>query len=597
MERRFGADFGTVRIHEASSAPLRASAYTVGADIFFTPGQYAPGSYPGRRLLAHELAHVVQQRHAGVGPPVAGARSSRAEAEASAAAGTALTGGRVPALSAQAAPVVQFAPEETVGWSAGSVLDSVASGIVGPVQWGFIRAFLGGVFDGASAQPAERYQRILARFERLQSLTGGWSEKFQYLKGLGLGILEGIWDSIKGLWDAVVFIVKLPFTVTHFLTTTLPDLAIRFAGRLAEHSDLLEGLREKASKALAELLADPLAAARKLAGFLGGLEKAAHDKARELGRSAVEAVMSFLEEPWFEFGRDVGKIIGMVLFEVALALASDLIGNLVKQVGTWAARLSARAIAATAELFRTLSRLVGRAAEWLRNVARRIGGALGELWEKIAEVLRRFLGTLEDLAGAPELEAAGGPGMRLPASAIDEAKALTTFESRAVKGGGRAGRTTTTKVSELKPAGEAPRPSRKPAASTREAASAERRAGQPTIASGRKARFGRAVSMDYRETYFAAFPEARGEVWVHHAVEQRVLTRYPGVVTEAEMHSLENLRGIPSTVNREVHLIAIRTEWNRFYELHPTTATKQQLLDYATKIDNMFGHLFLPPIR
>lgn len=66
MEPRFGVDFGAVRIHTgaaaaASALALGANAYTVGRDIVFGVGRWAPSTQAGRRLLAHELAHVVQQ--------------------------------------------------------------------------------------------------------------------------------------------------------------------------------------------------------------------------------------------------------------------------------------------------------------------------------------------------------------------------------------------------------------------------------------------------------------------------------------------------------------------------------------------------------
>jgi hypothetical protein len=66
MEPRFGRDFGDVRIHtgrqaEASAGAVDANAYTIGRDIVFGPGRYAPHTVEGRRLLAHELTHVVQQ--------------------------------------------------------------------------------------------------------------------------------------------------------------------------------------------------------------------------------------------------------------------------------------------------------------------------------------------------------------------------------------------------------------------------------------------------------------------------------------------------------------------------------------------------------
>jgi hypothetical protein len=67
MEEKFGEEFGDVRIHndeESSASALRAGAraYTTGRDIAFGTGFFAPHTREGRLLLAHELAHVVQQR-------------------------------------------------------------------------------------------------------------------------------------------------------------------------------------------------------------------------------------------------------------------------------------------------------------------------------------------------------------------------------------------------------------------------------------------------------------------------------------------------------------------------------------------------------
>ena len=74
MEARFGHDFARVRVHDGSSAAVSAAAvgaraYTVGPHVVFGSGEYQPDSSAGRRLLAHELTHVVQQgaSAAGVG--------------------------------------------------------------------------------------------------------------------------------------------------------------------------------------------------------------------------------------------------------------------------------------------------------------------------------------------------------------------------------------------------------------------------------------------------------------------------------------------------------------------------------------------------
>jgi hypothetical protein len=72
MEERFNHDFGDVRVHADAQAAesaraINALAYTVGSETVFGAGQYAPATREGRKLLAHELTHVVQQRGGGGG--------------------------------------------------------------------------------------------------------------------------------------------------------------------------------------------------------------------------------------------------------------------------------------------------------------------------------------------------------------------------------------------------------------------------------------------------------------------------------------------------------------------------------------------------
>jgi len=98
FEPRFGHDFGAVRVHDdaqadASARAVAARAYTVGAHVVFRAGGYAPSSVSGRQVLAHELAHVVQQR--GATMPSGGLRvapaSDASEREADRVAASALT--------------------------------------------------------------------------------------------------------------------------------------------------------------------------------------------------------------------------------------------------------------------------------------------------------------------------------------------------------------------------------------------------------------------------------------------------------------------------------------------------------------------------
>jgi Domain of unknown function (DUF4157) len=73
MQSGFQDSLGDVRVHAddhaaALARAVSARAFTVGSDIFFGAGEYRPGTHEGQQLIAHEVAHVIQQR----GAPMAG---------------------------------------------------------------------------------------------------------------------------------------------------------------------------------------------------------------------------------------------------------------------------------------------------------------------------------------------------------------------------------------------------------------------------------------------------------------------------------------------------------------------------------------------
>ncbi len=108
---------------------------------------------------------------------------------------------------------------------------------------------------------------------------------------------------------------------------------------------------------------------------------------------------------------------------------------------------------------------------------------------------------------------------------------------------------------------------------------------------------------EFKATHpFLNHPDAP-KIQIHHAVPQTTLAARAHqligeVITPAEMHSLSNARGIPHDLRlpngRRLHQ-HITNIWERWFDMHPTF-TKQDLLDFATKIDRKYGHLFIPPI-
>lgn len=82
---------------------------------------------------------------------------------------------------------------------------------------------------------------------------------------------------------------------------------------------------------------------------------------------------------------------------------------------------------------------------------------------------------------------------------------------------------------------------------------------------------------------------------VHHAVPQSVIHRFPNLnISLDQMHSLENLRGIPvyGTLDHQT----ITNYWEAFFNANDNPSM-QEIFEYVEFIDDEFGHLFIPPVR
>ena len=185
METALKADLSDVRLHEGPEAErVGAIAYTRGAHIHFQPGRLSPDSPAGKRLLAHELTHVVQQRQGrvetpgGGGAPINDAPHLEAEADAVAAraaqgdfspSSAANAGGEAAAAAANAPMQLQGDDEEVVtrprsnavtrpnGWAPAATSTSNAvtglglTGTLGTIGSGIVKggALLGNASTGA----------------------------------------------------------------------------------------------------------------------------------------------------------------------------------------------------------------------------------------------------------------------------------------------------------------------------------------------------------------------------------------------------------------------------------------------------------------
>ncbi len=197
MEPRFGARFGQVRVHAddraaESARAVDAQAYTVGTHVVFGSGRYSPQSEKGRRLLAHELAHTVQQSGQSSCPVVrqkarGGAASEGAlEREADAAAIAVSRGGpAVPSIAVSpTAPSLQRAPNDPPGGP--SAPGGAAAG--GKLNIEFDAFIPGALGQALSTFEHPKGLKNQAAFEsQLAAVPGTWKEEPGTFGALGTG--------------------------------------------------------------------------------------------------------------------------------------------------------------------------------------------------------------------------------------------------------------------------------------------------------------------------------------------------------------------------------------------------------------------------
>lgn len=396
-KQRIGMDFSEVRLHTGGQAAgsaraVGARAFAVGRHIVLGSERSDPASTAVAGPLMHELTHVAQQ---------------------------AMTGN------------VQLAREEDpdaklpLGALDNPVVTAAVRPIVGETNWVVLREFLSGMWGGLLSAPPEQLARIQKKADDFGAL-----QALKYAGGYALGIVEGLWDSVKGLVEAIWTLIKLPYTVLEFLTQILPALAAKYGPRIRQALTGADGLGARLRNLLTGFIQHPRDSLRQLRGLLDAAGSLALEQVRALGHAASGKLLTLLEEEWYDFGRDIGKIVGQILFEVILAVASEGIGTAVKSALRLTGELAARAVTGAVELLRDIGKLFGQALEWVQGIGRRLTGEAGELFEAVQELLRRLDKLFAEIVGDAAVADTGVGGVQLP---IPETPVPTALESRAVK--------------------------------------------------------------------------------------------------------------------------------------------------------------------
>jgi hypothetical protein len=228
MEPRFGHDFSQVRVHTDASAALsartlHARAYTMGSHVAFAGNQFSPATTEGRRLLAHELAHVIQQNRGGSERPAlrGGAQEQAAESAAAAFVGgqssVYVSGASAPGLARQPVPGGEEKKPRSLreslklrgagalpDWALAEEIDLISEWLLVNPSSGAEYKLLSAELDRLEGEQWRRIQKAEKRQRRQEQIAKvveaveagripGWLPVFPFLPSHGLGALMP-WD-------------------------------------------------------------------------------------------------------------------------------------------------------------------------------------------------------------------------------------------------------------------------------------------------------------------------------------------------------------------------------------------------------------------
>lgn len=453
MESRFGTTFADVRVHThayagRAAAGVQARAFTLGQDIVFAQGQYAPGTADGRSLLAHELAHVVQQRHAApaLSPAIAPERSG-AESTAAAAASQVAAGGMAGPVGNVAVAAVQRAPEtdpaklDSLGPVADFLVDAAAGS--GPAKELFAAAMRGFIAEMKTQLVTQKKGE--AALNRLQELKSVKNAAIFYAGYVG-GLVAGAISPLTGLFDLAVFGEKLQQIRMQLLAQVLKG-----GGALVEEAKALGvellSFGKKAVGALKGLKGNPL---ETIDALFKDLSAAAIKKANEAGHGAAASIIKSFESdfedkpaeswrdiltrrkegeaytqplglvnsvierskekvlgtPWARMGYDIGYAVGAVAVNVVLLATTGGVGNAIAEIGTALGKIApllGRAAEAVVAIGKAIHAVEEAIALLIKGALKPLQALLRELeplFLRLRGFLRRLLGLAEDEAGA-----------------------------------------------------------------------------------------------------------------------------------------------------------------------------------------------------
>lgn len=428
FESRFGHGFGQVRVHTGDNATsmaqaVNARAFTVGSDIFFGAHQYAPQTPAGRRLIAHELTHVIQQGSS--------SRTSTAHISNDQPASNATPLQRVP-VTAGANVMVQrdvldyvaIDPQRLVGkaWLAlprrikAKVIDKAIEANLllvdkfpGAISlgavWLFVKAGLIGFWGRLKS--ANEDVKIKATDTVARIMAG---ESPDYALGLLKGLAKGFFvEGAAGIFIAVWDLLKGLKSLWNFLKG-IGDAIGGFPEDIQQLLKSFQALGEELSANIGPAIDDFIAQAtdpNQIKAVILGIAEKGKALAKEGGEKIADAFLAFFTKKGAEgeTGEMVGSVIGQVLWEVLFAIVTAGAGaavtagkTAVKEAARVLSKLLGKIVGSILKLVKEIHLVFGKVVEvvkqavtFVKGKLATIGTKLGEFLENIGKLLKRLL--------------------------------------------------------------------------------------------------------------------------------------------------------------------------------------------------------------
>ncbi len=437
FEPRFGIDFSHIQIHNDSHAAdsarsINARAYTFSNNIVFGKGEYQPENEAGKALLAHELAHVAQQKNGSISPKIHRLVGDE-ESEVTSASTESTHEADVATEESYTDRLVREAIENVSVHMARTMRATSQVPIPETIMAALIAAEVSFLYRS--------YERLVERGEGLQIL----SRITELLSPLVFaefcarfiwGVIQGLVSPITGLVHLAAGAIRLTLSALDWLDT-LPS---RFPALVEEAQALNVAMTVFGTQA--STILESLTNRSNLLTFAGGIFEAATSAsdaiehtivrgAQAQGRSAADSLAThFLETPLPELAETSGEIIGTVIIELVILIFTDGVGNLITKLGEFARSLRplSRGVVAFTEVAIRAGRIISQ-IEHLIGVllSRTVLRPLMPLFEALEPLLIRMRSFTQSLIGAGEESAI--VLARRSARAIEETAAATTRTS------------------------------------------------------------------------------------------------------------------------------------------------------------------------